>query len=517
MASEQGRRSGSAEGEGGQRRTRDASQRSARPASASGAARRSGSRPASGSKRSGARPSTARQGTARTADGRPAAKRPAAKRPAAKRPAGTRPAGQRSATQRKSVRATQRRRAGGAAGISLPKIDFASLAKLPKPVLAGAGVAVLLVLLLFHHLLRFGITVNGERTTIWRGATIEKVLDKGLVDPKPGNLLSVDGSVIAEGEGERCSATIDGTKAELTAKIHRGADVQIGDGGDTTEEFTEKRETIPHGTSDGDRSFEAYWFGSIHLLSDGQDGTMVKRTGKISGTTVEEVETPAVDAGYSIYTARPEDKVVALTFDDGPWPDTTNQILDILEENGAKATFFTIGNQIAEQPDAVRRAHEMGCQVCTHTWDHAEGSGGGVDLTLMSADEQVNEVQRGFEAIAQVLGEEPAHIMRAPGGNFHDEIINTLWSLVDAEIGWDVDTMDWSRPGSDAIAEVILSVQPGQVVLMHDGGGDRSQTVEALRTALPQLVEQGYRFVTISELIAYGKPDTASDGILTVN
>ena len=119
--------------------------------------------------------------------------------------------------------------------------------------------------------------------------------------------------------------------------------------------------------------------------------------------------------------------------------------------------------------------------------------------------------------IAQVLGEEPAHIMRAPGGNFHDEIINTLWSLVDAEIGWDVDTMDWSRPGSDAIAEVILSVQPGQVVLMHDGGGDRSQTVEALRTALPQLVEQGYRFVTISELIAYGKPDTASDGILTVN
>ena len=514
MASEQGRRSGSAEGEGGQRRTRDASRRSARPASASGAARRSGSRPASGSKRSGARPATARQGSTRTADGRTSAKRPAGKRPAAKRPAN-----KRAATQRKSARATQRRRANRGTGLSLPKIDLASLRRLPTPVLAGCGVAVLLVLLLFHHLLRFDITVNGKRATVWRGTTIERVLDKGLVDPAPvaGNLLSVDGSVIAEGEGERCSATIDGTKADLTAKIHRGADVQIGDGGDTTEEYTESRETIPHGTSDGDRSVEAYWFGSIHLLSDGQDGTMVKRTGKQSGATVEEVETPAIDAGYSIYTARPDDKVVALTFDDGPWPETTDQILDILQENGAKATFFTIGNQISEQPDAVRRAHEMGCQVCTHTWDHADGSGGGVDLTLMSTEEQVSEVQRGYDAIAQVLGEEPAHIMRAPGGNFHDEIINTLWSYVDAEIGWDVDTMDWSQPGSDAIAEAILSVQPGQVVLMHDGGGDRSQTVEALRTALPQLVEQGYRFVTISELLEYGTPDTSGDGILTVS
>jgi len=512
MASEQGRRSQGAEGEGGQRRTRDASRRAARPAGTSGTAKRSGSRPASGGRRSGTRPASARQGTARAADGRTAAKRPAGKRPASRQSAS-----KRGAAQRKGVRTSQRRRDARRAGLALPKIDFAKLAQLPKPVLAGAGVALLLVLLLFHHMLRFGITVNGERTTIWRGATIEKVLDKGLVNPKPGNLLSVDGSVIAEGEGERCSATIDGTKAELTAKIHRGADVQIGDGGDTTEEYTEARESIPHGTSDGDRSFEAYWFGSIHLLSDGQDGTMVKRTGKLSGVTVEEVETPAVDAGYSIYTAKPEDKVVALTFDDGPWPETTDQILDILQENGAKATFFTIGNQIAEQPDAVRRAHDMGCQVCTHTWDHAEGSGGGVDLTTMSSDEQVSEVQRGYDAIAQVLGEEPAHIMRAPGGNFHDDIINNLWSLVDAEIGWDVDTMDWSQPGVDAIAQTILSVQPGQVVLMHDGGGDRSQTVEALRTALPQLVEQGYRFVTISELIAYGKPDATSDGILTVN
>jgi peptidoglycan/xylan/chitin deacetylase (PgdA/CDA1 family) len=83
---------------------------------------------------------------------------------------------------------------------------------------------------------------------------------------------------------------------------------------------------------------------------------------------------------------------------------------------------------------------------------------------------------------------------------------------VSAEIGWDVDTLDWSRPGADSIAQMIMSVKPGQVILCHDGGGDRSQTIEALRIALPKLKEQGWTFVTIDELMAYGPaPDTATE------
>ena len=102
-------------------------------------------------------------------------------------------------------------------------------------------------------------------------------------------------------------------------------------------------------------------------------------------------------------------------------------------------------------------------------------------------------------------------MMRAPGGNFHDEIINTLWPYLDAEIGWDVDTEDWARPGADAIAARILSVEPGQVILMHDGGGDRSQTVEALRQALPELTARGFKCVTISELLSYNKANNQSN------
>lgn len=381
-----------------------------------------------------------------------------------------------------------------------------------KLMIAGACVAALVLVLLVHHALRLRIQLNGEKATIWRGTSVERLLEKKVVEPAPGNLVAVDGSILAEGEGERCTATIDGTVVnDLKTKIHRGADLQITDGGDITEDYTTSEETIPHDTVDGSREFDGYWYTSLHLLSDGEDGVLVTRTGKQSGITVSEVEKPAVDAGYITYTAQPEEKAVALTFDDGPWPETTDQILDILEENGAKATFFTIGDQISSYADQVRRADQMGCQVCTHSWDHAAGAGEGTNLTLMSSQAQIDEILKGYQAIADVLGNEPTHIIRAPGGNFYGSIIDTLWQYVDVEVGWDVDTEDWRLPGADAIAERILSVQPGQVVLMHDGGGDRTQTVEALRTALPQLKSQGYKFVTIDEMLAYGRPETGTD------
>lgn len=359
---------------------------------------------------------------------------------------------------------------------------------------------------LIRHLTSFKVTVNGQETTVYMGDKVSKLLDEGLASPKPGNLLAVDGSMLTEGAGEICTVTINGEKADTSTELTKDATVEITDGGDTTEEYDETEESIPFEQKNDDMSFGAYWNGSIHLLSDGKDGVKTVRTGKQSGRTVSEVTAQPINAGYRIYTAQPQDKVIALTFDDGPWPETTDQILDILEQYNAKATFFTIGNQIAEQPEAVKRAAAMGCQICTHSWDHAAGTGNGVDLTTMSASEQVEEVQKGYKAIADVLGEEPSHVMRAPGGNFHDEIITNLWDYVDAEIGWDVDTEDWSRPGVEAISQMIMSVQPGQVILMHDGGGEREQTVEALAECMPKLVEEGYSFVTINELLAYGVP-----------
>lgn len=352
----------------------------------------------------------------------------------------------------------------------------------------------------------YKVTINGTETTVKRNTTIGDVLEAGDVSVVPGNLLAIDGNLCVEGGGTPFTATINGTPTtDAAAKLSKDDVVEISNGTDVTETYTETQEVVPHGQNESDTSANGYWAGSLHVYEKGQDGINAVRTGDVSGVVLTEQVQAPIDSGYHIYTANVgEDRVIALTFDDGPWPETTNQILDILEANGARATFFTIGEQIADHLPSVQRANAMGCQVCTHSWDHARGSGQGVNLTYMSSDEQVAEIEQGYAAIREALGAEPAHILRAPGGNYYGDIISTLEPYVDAEIGWDVDTEDWRRPGADAIYERIMSVQPGQVILMHDGGGPREQTVEALSRAVPELVAQGYQMVTISELLAYG-------------
>lgn len=361
------------------------------------------------------------------------------------------------------------------------------------------------------------VTVNGQEVKVDKNSTLDDVKSKLEIEPKPGRLLAIDGSVIDERGGTEQTVTVNGeelsgadySKFQFTAN---GATVEFGDGKDETETFTSTEEKEPFETFDTkDMTLSDYWTGSIHLFQHGQEGIKTTKRGDVSGIEVTEDTQQRQDERFVIYTAKPPagEKVVALTFDDGPWEDSTEAILDVLEENGAKATFFTVGQQVAEHADQVKRARDLGCQVLTHTWDHAAGSGQGVNLTYMSSEEQVEEVEKGYGALRDLFGEEPTHVFRAPGGNFYGSIVDTLKPYVDAEIGWDVDTEDWKKPGSDTIYERIMTVEPGQVVLMHDGGGDRSQTVAAVKRAVPELISRGYRLVTVDELLAYGVPDNA--------
>lgn len=353
----------------------------------------------------------------------------------------------------------------------------------------------------------YKVSVNGTEQTIEAGTTVQGIVDKGLATPTAGNLIAVDGSVAQQGGGTAFTATVNGADAQGDQKLSAGDQVQIDNGQDVDEDFTETTEAIPHGESGTDYStLASYYNGAIHVYSSGEDGEKTVKTGNVSGKTVEEVTKQPTDAGYSSYNANVgDDKVLALTFDDGPWPNQTAEILDILKENGAHATFFQIGNQVAENAEVEKRIVAEGNQVASHTWDHAAGSGQGVNMTYMSADEQRAEMEKGFKAIEDTLGTSIEHVMRAPGGNYYGSLIDNLKDIVDVEVGWDVDTEDWRRPGAAAIEQAILSAKPGDVVLMHDGGGDRSQTIEGLRNALPKLVQEGYKFVTIDQLMAYGK------------
>ena len=380
-----------------------------------------------------------------------------------------------------------------------------------SPLAIGITIALLLIIgvgaFLIINPLSFDITVNGVRHTVSSDSTLQTVLDKNMASPQPGNLLAVDGSVCEVGGGDKFSATINGqATTDASSKLHKNDAIEITNGADTTETYQTTTEEIPYERSEDDN----YWSGSLHVYIAGQNGIRTTKTGDVSGISVTEDTQAAVNEEYKIYTASTgDDKVIALTFDDGPWPTTTSEILDVLKEYNAKATFFTIGNQISENADLVKRAANEGHQICTHTWDHAAGTGQGVNLTYMSADEQINEVEKGFSAIEEVTGTTVSRVMRAPGGNFHGSIIWTLQPYITAEIGWDIDTEDWRRPGASTIAQRILEAKSGNVVLMHDGGGDRSQTVEALKQALPTLVEQGYKFVTVDELLKYNIPSSS--------
>jgi peptidoglycan/xylan/chitin deacetylase (PgdA/CDA1 family) len=178
------------------------------------------------------------------------------------------------------------------------------------------------------------------------------------------------------------------------------------------------------------------------------------------------------------------DKVLYLTFDDGPG-DETVEILDVLREHDAKAVFFALGQNLARQTDLGRRIVAEGHALANHTWSHE-------DLTGLD----VNGHEHELGDTAHLLGRlgSDSQCVRPPYGSTDDDVTADLAARGMPQVLWNIDTEDWTRPGAAAVADRLLQAESGDVVLMHDGGSDRAQTVEALRQALPKLVAAGYTF-----------------------
>lgn len=341
------------------------------------------------------------------------------------------------------------------------------------------------------------ITMNGREITVKAHTTLHEAAEGNGVYAKPGNFLAIDGSVIEEGKGAPYTFTVNGNiETDPDYEVKQNDVIEVGDGNDITEEFTE--ETI---TTSAPVAFEGV--GAVHKFeNNGEEGSVLRKVGLTSGIVLDSVQTEPTTQTMKKYNINSNgDKVIALTFDDGPWKQYTSEILDILAANNAKATFFTVGNRIGSLEDVVKRASDEGHQVCTHSWDHASGSGQGVNLDYMTDEEQRQEISKGMEAISQATGKDASKVVRVPGGNLSENTARILSEFSTSEIGWNIDTHDWKRPGAEAIYNALLLASPGDIILMHDGGGDRSQTVQALRDALPVLIQEGYRFITIDELI----------------
>jgi peptidoglycan/xylan/chitin deacetylase (PgdA/CDA1 family) len=181
---------------------------------------------------------------------------------------------------------------------------------------------------------------------------------------------------------------------------------------------------------------------------------------------------------------------VALTIDDGPHPAWTPKVLDLLAENEVRATFSLVGEQAQAYPKLVRRIARAGHGLCNHTMTHPQpfGARGTVAIRRQVVDAQ--------SAISDAAGEEP-ELFRSPGGDWTEAVLDVAQELGLTAVGWSVDSRDWALPGAAAIESSLLGAGAGDILLSHDGGGNRAQTVVALRAVLPQLRGAGLRFVVL--------------------
>lgn len=180
---------------------------------------------------------------------------------------------------------------------------------------------------------------------------------------------------------------------------------------------------------------------------------------------------------------------VALTIDDGPDPVWTPQILALLRSYGDVATFCMIGRSAAARPDLVREVVAAGMRLCDHTTDH--------DQRLRSRPPAVLDREvTGAQTVLRTISQAPVPYYRSPGGGWSPAQDDLALADGMQPLGWSIDPQDWRRPNADAIvARVQRGLRPGDIVLLHDGGGDRSRTVAALQRLLPWLRDAHYRTV----------------------
>ena len=198
--------------------------------------------------------------------------------------------------------------------------------------------------------------------------------------------------------------------------------------------------------------------------------------------------TKVLSNGRYVDTTKP---MVALTWDDGPAGETGEKLMDILEQNNGRGTFFLVGNRISKFPDEVKRMAENGHEIANHSWDHD------IHLSKNSSDYIAQEFAKTNNAVNELVGITPA-LVRLPGGNISDTVKK---SITQPMIYWSIDTLDWKSKDATAVINTIQPyIKDGDIVLMHEL---YNSTVAACEVVIPWLAQQGYQLVTVSELIAF--------------
>lgn len=192
-----------------------------------------------------------------------------------------------------------------------------------------------------------------------------------------------------------------------------------------------------------------------------------------------------------IYCVDSEKKVCSLTFDAAWGNEDTGQLIEILGEHNIQATFFVVGEWAEKYPESVKQLSDAGHEVMNHSSTHPH-------MPQLSAEQMISEVKQCNEKIKAITGKEPT-LFRCPFGDYDDAVVGTMRSIGMYTIQWDVDSLDWKDPpASDIVKRVVEKAQPGSIILFHNAA---TNTPEALPAVIDGLIEKGFSFVPVSQLI----------------
>jgi peptidoglycan/xylan/chitin deacetylase (PgdA/CDA1 family) len=319
------------------------------------------------------------------------------------------------------------------------------------------------------------VTVSGNEVELPHGITLEAALHRLRLAPQPGDLLDVQGQPLARGRFPGY-VLLDGAWRPPTTMLRSGDRIAIVDGLDRREPVRREMDAVPEGR-----------YSNPQFFASKMPGTEVTVRGALSGKVLFAYFRPG---GRPLPT-----KDVALTFDDGPWPGTTKRILSVLHRMHAPATFFTIGTQVERDPGAVRAEAAAGMAVGDHSYSHPEQPA----FSHLGSRRMRAEIAKAARAV-QHAGDRWPTLFRPPGGSYSDAVVSMASGEGMRVVLWSVDPKDWQagvRP-RQIVTRVLHAVRPGSIVLLHDGGGNRSATVKALPRIISGIRRMGLHLVSLA-------------------
>ena len=318
------------------------------------------------------------------------------------------------------------------------------------------------------------VLVGGKLALLPHRATLKDAIRAFDLHPMPGRLLDVNGAVL-ERRAVPGAILVDGHPAEPRAALSNGDRIRVVDGTDRTEGTMTVRMMLP-GRGPGD---PMYTLATSKVLE-------IRTVGRVSG----EVASIRYQAAGPIH--RPAE--VALTFDDGPWPSQTRAFVRVLRKMHVHATFFMVGYLVERYPGIVQDVIHAGMAIGDHSWSHPYQT----PFRDLTPHRIQTEIDRPAQLLEERFGVRP-QLFRTPGGAFDQDVVDTAREAGMRVVQWSVDPKDY-EPGATAkgIARYVLAhVGPGSIVLMHDGGGDRSATLKALPKIVRGIRRMGLRLVAI--------------------